>query len=106
MSTDAIGTSAYSSTVGGVTGTTKQTSGSSNTTGLSDTEQKFLTEMRKSPAQRIREQWLKAHNLTEDDLADKSPEERKAIEYTIAEEIKKKVTGDSDRRGAMLDVSA
>jgi hypothetical protein len=85
------------------TGASKKTD---DATGLSDTEQRFMTEMRKTPAQRLREQWLKAHNLTEDDLASKTPEERKAIEDSITEEIKKRLSNKQDQRGALVDMAA
>ena len=51
----------------------------------------FLDYMSKSPEERVREQILSSMNLTEEELADIPPEERKAIEDKIAEIIKEKV---------------
>ena len=53
----------------------------------------FLAYMKKTPEQRLREQILKAMDLTEEDLEGMPPEQRKAIEEKIAEIIKEKLTG-------------
>lgn len=70
-----------------------------------DAVEAFLAEARKSPAQRLREQWLERHNLTEESLAALSPERRDAINAEIAEEIKRALTGVQPRRGVSFDVT-
>lgn len=75
-------------------------------TATDDATTNFLTEAHKTPAQRIREQWLKAHKLSEKDLEQKTPEERKAIEDSIAQDIKRSLANKDDRRGALLDLAA
>ena len=51
-------------------------------------EQKFLDYMHKPVAQRIRDAWLAAHHLTEDDLKNMSPSQREAIEKQMAADLK------------------
>lgn len=48
----------------------------------------FLDYMKKPPAQRMVDAWLKAHNLTEDDLKAMSPAQRDAIDKQMAADIK------------------
>jgi hypothetical protein len=50
----------------------------------------FLAYMKESPAQHMRDQWLKEHNLTEAQLAAMPPAERDAINKQIAADLKKK----------------
>lgn len=66
----------------------------------------FLKEARKSPAQRIRDQLLARMKLDEQSLAEMPPEKRAAIEKQIAEELKRQLTGEQDRRGAAVDLTA
>ncbi len=56
-----------------------------------EAKQEFLTYMQKTPAQRMREAWLKSHNLTEEQLEAMPPEERQKIEKQMADEIKEKL---------------
>jgi ABC-type transporter MlaC component len=51
-------------------------------------EQKFLDYMHKPLAERIRDAWLAAHHLTEDDLKNMSPSERDSIEKQMAADLK------------------
>lgn len=53
----------------------------------------FLAYMEKTPAERLREDILKALSLTEEDLEGMPPEQRKGIEKKIAEIIKERLTG-------------
>lgn len=53
--------------------------------------QKFLEEARKSPMERMREQILQQLGLTEESLAQLSPEERQAAEDKIRELIEEKL---------------
>jgi len=50
--------------------------------------EEFLTYMKKTPMQRMREAILKEMGLTEDDLKAMDPEQRAAAEAAIAERIK------------------
>jgi hypothetical protein len=52
--------------------------------------------LKKSPAEHMRDAILKEMGLTEDDLAAMPPEQRKAIEDTIAAKIKDKLLEHSD----------
>lgn len=69
----------------------------------------FLAEARKTPMERMREQVLDSLGLTEEALAQMSPEERRAAEDKIREMIEEKIrqamnAGDAppDSNGAML----
>ncbi|WP_052709859.1 hypothetical protein [Azospirillum thiophilum] len=66
----------------------------------------FLAEAKKTPAQRIRDDWLARHKMTEEDLASMPAEKREAIEKEIAEEMKRKLTGDDAKRGAVVNLTA
>ncbi len=66
----------------------------------------FLKEAHKTPAQRIRDQLLARMKLDEESLAEMPPEKRSAIEKQIAEELKRQLTGEQDRRGAVVDLTA
>ena len=52
--------------------------------------------LKKSPAEHMRDAILKEMGLTEDDLAAMPPEQRKAVEDTIATKIKEKLLEHSD----------
>lgn len=52
-------------------------------------QEKFLEWTEMPPEERVRNKYLKDHNLTENKLADLPPEERAAHEDKIAEEMKK-----------------
>ena len=54
-------------------------------------EDAFLEEMKKSPAERLREQILKALGETEESIAAMPPEKQQAIEEQIAELMKEKL---------------
>lgn len=49
-----------------------------------------------TPGEKIRAQYLEDHGLTEESLAEMSPEDREAIEKEIAELIKQQLTGIDD----------
>ncbi len=69
-------------------------------------EQQFLDYMKKSPAQRFVDAWLKAHHLTQKDLDEMSPEKREAVMKQMAhdfkEEMKRKAESDSTRKAGVL----
>ncbi|CAO3419634.1 hypothetical protein [Azospirillum doebereinerae] len=66
----------------------------------------FIKEAQKTPAQRIREELLARHKVSEEGLRDMPPEKREAIEQEIADELKRRLTGKDDRRGAAVDMTA
>lgn len=66
----------------------------------------FLAEAKKTPAERIRDEWLARHKMTKDDLNAMPPEQREAIEKEIAEELKRKLTGQDAKRGAVMNLTA
>lgn len=80
------------------TASTAQTEGAKNTqeanasskTGVVD---EFLKWSQMSPAERIRAQYLKEHDLTEEGLKALPPEESTKIEAAIAEQIKQQLGG-------------
>lgn len=70
-------------------------------------EADFLTEAKKTPAERIREQILKKLDLTEDDLAKMDDTQRKAVEDQIKQEIVKQVQANGKAQtGVLADVTA
>ncbi|MBK1836274.1 hypothetical protein JHL17_02505 [Azospirillum sp. YIM B02556] len=66
----------------------------------------FLAEAKKTPAERIRDDWLARHKMTEDDLNAMPPEKREAMEKEFAEELKRKLTGQDAKRGAVMNLTA
>lgn len=66
----------------------------------------FLAEAKKTPAQRIRDDWLARHKMSEDDLKTMDSKKRESVEKDIAEEIKRKLTGKDAQRGAALNMVA
>lgn len=104
MAVDGIGGYSYAA-YGNVSKKT-QSDPAQAATSTDDAATNFLAEAHKSPAQRIREQWLKAHKLSEKDLEQKSPEERKAIEDSIAQDIKRSLANKDDQRGSLVDFAA
>ncbi|WP_119829127.1 hypothetical protein [Azospirillum cavernae] len=66
----------------------------------------FLAEAKKTPAQRIRDDWLARHKMSEEDLQSMDSKKREAIEKEIAEEIKRKLSGKDAQRGAALNMVA
>jgi hypothetical protein len=68
-------------------------------------EDLFLEEMKKSPAERLREQILKALGETEESVAAMPPEQQQAMEKQIAELIKEKLREANGAREAGSDAS-
>lgn len=66
----------------------------------------FLKESKKTPAERIRDDWLARHKMTEDDLKSMPSDKREAVEKEIAEELKRKLTGQDAKRGAVMNLTA
>lgn len=87
-------------------GTAGGTSSGTLASKVPDAVENFLAEAKKTPAQRIRDDWLARHKMSEEDLASMPAEKREAIEKEIAEELKRKLTGDDAKRGALVNLSA
>lgn len=66
----------------------------------------FLAEAKKTPAERIRDDWLARHKMTEDELKSMPSDKREAVEKEIAEELKRKLTGQDAKRGAVMNLTA
>ncbi len=66
----------------------------------------FLAEAKKTPAQRIRDDWLARHKMSEEDLQTMDSKKRESVEKEIAEEIKRKLSGKDAQRGAALNMVA
>ncbi|HEY0526608.1 MAG TPA: hypothetical protein VGD08_24660 [Stellaceae bacterium] len=109
MSITAIGTSAA-----GVAGyafqrpaSPTQPSGQNASAASDQVKNDFLKFARMSPAERIRDAYLRAHGLTEDDLKAMSPEKRKAIEDEIQKEIKDSIQRNTEKKtGLVTDLHA
>lgn len=69
-------------------------------------EELFLEEARKSPIERMREQILEQLGLSEADLADMPPDERRAVEDQIRELIEEKFRQASGAGEAPADTNA
>jgi hypothetical protein len=97
-----------SNSVGGIIGgyssgvtapSSSKGSGSSVESGPADTiEQEFLREAKKSPVERIREAYLKAHGLTEKSLAALPSQERDAIEKDLQKTIREAFAGNAAKK--------
>ena len=60
----------------------------------------FLEFMKKSPMERLREQYLKSHNLTEDQLKSLPQDQRQALEDDITQYIKDQMNLVEDKKNA------
>lgn len=58
----------------------------------------FLDYMKKTPAERMEEAWLKAHGLTKADLEKKSPEEQKAIRDAMKKDIEDQLKREAEQK--------
>jgi TPP-dependent pyruvate/acetoin dehydrogenase alpha subunit len=58
------------------------------------------------PMERLRANILKSMGLTEDDLKNMSPEQKKAVEDKIAQLIKEQLEKNQGKTGQVVDVSA
>lgn len=64
---------------------------STEDTSAADLLAEFAKLANMTPAEKIRDQYLKEHNLTEEQFAQLSPDEQKAINDQIADEIKQQL---------------
>jgi len=58
----------------------------------------FAAEMKKTPMERKQEAWLKAHGLTKESLAEKSPEEQKAIMDAMTKDIEEQIKREAEEK--------
>ncbi len=66
----------------------------------------FKKYMAKSPAERMVENWLKAHKLDEEKLKAMKPEEREAVMKQMHAEIEQNLKNQTEKKGDILDVTA
>ena len=63
----------------------------------------FMTYMKKSPAERMVENWLKSHGLDEDKLKAMSPSDREAVMKQMQQEIKDELKAQTEQKGQIVD---
>ena len=59
--------------------------------GVSDAEQDFLNYMKQTPAQRMEDNWLRAHGLTREQYNALSPEEKKKVAEQMRQDIERQM---------------
>ena len=67
-------------------------------------EDQFMDMSKKTLAERIRDQYLDAHGLTEEDLAAMSPEDREAVEAEIREAILEAMGVNGQKQDVAMDM--
>ncbi|MDY0884529.1 hypothetical protein ACFPL7_04085 [Dongia soli] len=72
----------------------KKTTGLGDQSGLSQPAQDFLDYMKKTPAQRMVDAWLKQHNLTQEELNAMPADQREAITKQMAADLKAQMQKD------------
>ena len=77
-----------------------------NAGGESQAVKDFLDYMKKPLAQRMEDAWLKAHGLTEADLAKMSSSERDAVEKQMAADIKSQMQQQAQAKASKQTSSA
>lgn len=75
----------------------------SNSTSDDPAVKSFLDYMKKSPAQRLRDAWLSAHHLTEDQLKGMTASQREAIEKQMANDIKAQMQQQAQAKSTKLN---
>jgi TPP-dependent pyruvate/acetoin dehydrogenase alpha subunit len=91
----------------GATTAETDTSKSAAKAAATETEDAFLTEAKKTPGERIREQILKKMGMSEDDLARLDDTARTAVEEAIKQEILRQARqSGSAAAGFLADVTA
>lgn len=83
----------------------QSTSQSSLSTKTSSAADVFMDYMKKSPAERMEDNWLKAHGLTKEKLASMSPEEQEAIRKQMKSEIEASLKQQTEAK-ANVDILA
>lgn len=73
-------------------------------------EEKFLDYAKKSPAEKIRDALLKSVGVTEEQLKNMTPEQRKEVEQKIADKIKEAMQKQAEKgesaKGFFTDIKA
>ncbi|GIL40499.1 hypothetical protein [Roseiterribacter gracilis] len=87
-----IATDSFFRNGGGATVTSTAKPNAQSGTSSDSVIDEFLRESKKSPIERLREAYLKAHNLSEESLAALPPAERQAIEDDIRKSIQEAMT--------------
>lgn len=60
----------------------------------------FLAYMEKSPAEHMRDAWLARQGITAEELEQMSPAEREAIEQRMAEDIRRELQEEAQKKAA------
>lgn len=66
--------------------------------GAQNAEDIFLDYMKKSPAERMQDQWLKAHGLTKEKLASMSPKEQEAVMKQMQDDIEESLKRQAENK--------
>lgn len=73
-------------------------------------EEKFLDYAKKSPAEKIRDALLQSIGVTEEEMKNMTPEQRKDVEQKIADKIKEAMQKQTDKgestKGFFADIKA
>jgi len=75
---------------------------SSQTTSAKDT---LLAYLKKTPAERMEDNWLRAHGLDAEKLAAMSPEDRAAVMKRMKEDIEDKLKTQTEQRALQVDIT-
>lgn len=71
---------------------------------LGSVQEEFLAYAKMNPVERIRAEYLKSHDLSEEKLASMSPEERQKIEDEIRREIERKIKRMVEQKGSIVNL--
>lgn len=82
------------------------TSTGSTTSAQPSAADTFMAYMKKSPMERMIENWLKAHKLDQDKLNAMSPEERDAVMKQMKQEIEDQLKRETENKGDIVNVLA
>ncbi|MDY0028489.1 MAG: hypothetical protein RBR86_00955 [Pseudobdellovibrionaceae bacterium] len=101
------GTSAGTSSASTTNKTTSTSASSSIASGHSNSAiAEFLEYQKMTPEEKLRDAILKKLDLTEEDLAALSPEERAKVEEKIKEMIKQEIENNMAKKGVLVDMTA
>lgn len=78
-------------------------SAASNTPSAKDT---FLDYMKKTPAQRMEENWLKSHGYDDAKLAAMTPDERAKVMKQMKTEIEETLKTQTEKKAQHIDITA
>jgi hypothetical protein len=71
-----------------------------------DAKAEFQKYMKMTPAERMEENWLRAHGLSKEKLAAMSSEDREKIMKQMKDDIEKKLKDDSEQKATKVDITA